>query len=547
MRYTYVVDVGDGVKKDFPFSFAGQDTGYLSVSNIAVFVAGVQVGNYTIRPSSPNVVNFSTAPPIGAEVLIRRIMPKEVPYTDFSRGNPFSQDALNDTNLQMLYLIQEIYDGYLPEGFFFRVDIDMRGHKLVNLGEGVDDGDSVNMKQFKVEVERNDTQDNRLVALEDNLSAGESANFFAQLYTAVGGETTINTTNNLFCAALYIQGLYQHKIAGAYSQVGGVITFSEPLEAGWEVYLILGTTLPSDSLYATIESVAALQSVVNDINSKYAKKGANSDITSLSGLTTPLSIDQGGNGNTAGRAASATKLDVPRGIWINLASSASVNFDGTSDVTPGIKGVLPIANGGTGNISGKAVALVTSRTFQINLASNIAVSFDGSANVTPGVTGTLPIANGGTGGNTVATAQTALDIFPTTGKTDASNAAAGKVGEVLTANVAATALTSATATNVASLALTAGDWDIDGTVRFNTTDATINTMQGGLSTASAAVPGFPDCYQLMVTLNPATQQFSVPRKRVNVAAGTTVYLVALAIFGSGSVTYQGSIRARRVR
>ena len=41
--------------------------------------------------------------------------------------------------------------------------------------------------------------------------------------------------------------------------------------------------------------------------------------------------------------------------------------------------------------------LTTARTFLTNLASTAAASFNGSANVTPGVTGILPVANGGTG------------------------------------------------------------------------------------------------------------------------------------------------------
>lgn len=78
-----------------------------------------------------------------------------------------------------------------------------------------------------------------------------------------------------------------------------------------------------------------------------AASGANNDITSLSGLTTALSVSQGGLGNTAGRAASATKLDVPRGVRVSLASTSAVNFDGSSDINPGVTGILSRANGGT--------------------------------------------------------------------------------------------------------------------------------------------------------------------------------------------------------
>lgn len=44
-----------------------------------------------------------------------------------------------------------------------------------------------------------------------------------------------------------------------------------------------------------------------------------------------------------------------------------------------------------------AIKLKNARTIQTNLASTSTASFDGTANITPGVTGVLPIANGGTG------------------------------------------------------------------------------------------------------------------------------------------------------
>lgn len=55
-----------------------------------------------------------------------------------------------------------------------------------------------------------------------------------------------------------------------------------------------------------------------------------------------------------------------------------------------------------------ATKLAASKTVQVNLASTSAADFDGSANITPGVTGILPIANGGTGAATAEEALTAL-------------------------------------------------------------------------------------------------------------------------------------------
>lgn len=78
------------------------------------------------------------------------------------------------------------------------------------------------------------------------------------------------------------------------------------------------------------------------------------------------------------------------------AKHASSHASGGADpITPASIGAL--ASGGT---AAAATKLATARTFQVNLASTSSVSFNGTANVTPGVTGALGIGNGGTGKTT---------------------------------------------------------------------------------------------------------------------------------------------------
>lgn len=55
-----------------------------------------------------------------------------------------------------------------------------------------------------------------------------------------------------------------------------------------------------------------------------------------------------------GNAATTTKLATARTIRTNLASTSAASFDGSANITPGVSGVLPIANGGTGNTAGNA-------------------------------------------------------------------------------------------------------------------------------------------------------------------------------------------------
>ena len=59
-----------------------------------------------------------------------------------------------------------------------------------------------------------------------------------------------------------------------------------------------------------------------------------------------------------------------------------------------------------------ATKLATARSINVNLASTVADDFDGTSDASVGVTGILPVANGGTGGNTITTARTALGVSP---------------------------------------------------------------------------------------------------------------------------------------
>lgn len=52
-------------------------------------------------------------------------------------------------------------------------------------------------------------------------------------------------------------------------------------------------------------------------------------------------------------ANTANKLAVSRGIYIDLASSTTAQFDGSANVNPGVYGTLPLGNGGTGANSAK--------------------------------------------------------------------------------------------------------------------------------------------------------------------------------------------------
>lgn len=131
-----------------------------------------------------------------------------------------------------------------------------------------------------------------------------------------------------------------------------------------------------------------------------------------------------------------------------------------------------------------------------------------------------------------------------------SNAQAGYVGEYVSNSATGVSLTTATPANVTSISLTAGDWDVSGTVTFvpaNTTAPTL--LQCGTSTTSATLGGLGTQSFLGLTFptNGQSQGLVAPSQRVSIASTTNVYLVAQASFTVSTMTANGFIRARRVR
>ena len=138
------------------------------------------------------------------------------------------------------------------------------------------------------------------------------------------------------------------------------------------------------------------------------------------------------------------------------------------------------------------------------------------------------------------------------------DAAAGNVGEYVSATLGVgseLSLTTATVINVTSISLTAGDWDVAGTVQVGNANANpvFTSVQGGASTTSATLPSVEKTFAMSfheATSDPAANVDSswvIPTQRFSLATTTTVYLVGKVAFSVGTLSIYGSIRARRVR
>ncbi|PXX41084.1 hypothetical protein NA66_1001694 [Burkholderia pyrrocinia] len=131
------------------------------------------------------------------------------------------------------------------------------------------------------------------------------------------------------------------------------------------------------------------------------------------------------------------------------------------------------------------------------------------------------------------------------------NANAGSIGEFLSSTIlvgSAVSLTNGVNANVTSLSLTAGDWDVWGSVSFNPGGTTVtNYVYGWISTVSATNPTPPQSGMTTVSTSGAAFSLAIPPQRFSIASTTTVYLEAQSGFSTSTQAAYGFIFARRRR
>lgn len=148
---------------------------------------------------------------------------------------------------------------------------------------------------------------------------------------------------------------------------------------------------------------------------------------------------------------------------------------------------------------------------------------------------------------------TIIDNFR--GTTTNDNAAAGMVGEYISATVlsgAAVAIATATATNVASISLTPGDWDVSGFITAGYTGTAMTRLLGWTSASSATLPVFPNNggaggHESINGTSGIGLNTVVGVQRFSLATTTSIYLSTYVTFTNGAAAVFGFIRARRMR
>lgn len=429
--------------------------------------------------------------------------------------------------------------------------------------------------------------------------------------TALGIDVNIDST----VIAGGVSGRVLYDNAGVFGEytvtgtAGSVVlstspTITTPTTSGNITATGVGARFLADFTNATFSSRFAFQtSTANSVTSIFAMPSgtgtsARWEASNSSDLTNASKILIQTNGSTDVQLASSvngTGTYLPLSIYTNNGQSAQFSTTRgtfTLGVAASAQGILNLTGATSGTVSVRGAAAAGTWTFTLPTTggtNNYVLTTNGSGtaswsqvSLTAGVTGVLPVANGGTNASSAgitafnnitgytasgATGTTSTNIVfsgsPTiatpaiSGVTNASNASAGNVGEVISSSVVSgsqVSLTSTTAANVTSISLTAGDWDVTGTVVLNPAGTTtVTAIAGGISTTSATLVTTPDAnglptVNIAATLTTgAVQRLSIATYRINVSSTTTVYLVAQSTFATSTMGAFGAIVARRAR
>lgn len=290
----------------------------------------------------------------------------------------------------------------------------------------------------------------------------------------------------------------------------------------------------------------------------------------LTGVPTAPTATQGTNNaqlaNTAFVQAAVTALigGAPGALDTLKELADAINDDASfaASVTTALGLKAPLASPGFSGVPTAPTAAVDTNTTQLATTAMVVAQ---AAAATPLINGAaaVGISLRYARGDHVHPVDTSRQAAFAAGQTPATatndNATAGNAGEyksTVGTSGAPVTLVNNTGNNVVTLSLTAGDWDVWGTVYLTPgAGTTIGSAQVGASSTSATVPAtagdFNSTYWgasgVIASSFPSSVTQEAPKVRISLSATTNVFLAVNANFSGGALTTFGAIKARRAR
>ena len=171
--YSFYEYAGDGVTTRFPvqFSLGELKRAYVTcrVDNEVDTFGAPLYREITDVPGDPGMVEIQgTVPAVGAPIVFRRIVPKELLLHLYANGSILDYPSLDESHLQLMMAFHEVLDGYGLTNVF--TDINMNGYKLTNVYSDPDDPDSIATVGF-LGTYRQDALDAAIAAADSALEA----------------------------------------------------------------------------------------------------------------------------------------------------------------------------------------------------------------------------------------------------------------------------------------------------------------------------------------------------------------------------------------
>lgn len=280
--------------------------------------------------------------------------------------------------------------------------------------------------------------------------------------------------------------------------------------------------------------------------------GVNVVDADTSSVSLPVAINQGGTGAVTASAARTNLGGTSVGIAVFTAATAADARTGMSAAASGansditslsaLSTPLSVAQGGTG---------AATLTGYVKGAGTSAMTASTTIPATD-LTGTIPITQGGTGQATSRAAYASISVGTNTNDNAAAGNVGEYVESILLVGAGVGLTSGAPADVVPTIALTAGDWDVWAELCFTASGGAAQSLiQGWLSSTSATLPTLPNGggmaqLQAAFTAN-GTNTLTIPVKRFSLSGTTNIYCSAQDTHSAGTVLAFGFMGARRVR